>query len=127
MLKKILKHKSMHKITFFRLNKRFLKLISIIILIFSSVVYGLTPKTTFDHNINRVYLFTDVASECIDESAIYGPQTAEEAGYIAPEALEVTESAAGSVIINMGAVPQTIENGLKPYGIVHDLLNESND
>lgn len=29
---------------------------------------------------------------------------------------------AGSYIINMGVVPQTIGNGLKPYGLVYDLL-----
>ncbi len=28
----------------------------------------------------------------------------------------------GSYIINMGVVPQTINNGLKPYGLVYDLL-----
>jgi hypothetical protein len=29
---------------------------------------------------------------------------------------------AGSYIINMGVVPQTVANGLKPYGLVYDLL-----
>lgn len=29
----------------------------------------------------------------------------------------------GSFIINMGVTPQTIGNGLKPYGLVYDLLN----
>ncbi|MBT8220352.1 MAG: hypothetical protein KJP00_11025, partial [Bacteroidia bacterium] len=29
----------------------------------------------------------------------------------------------GSYIINMGVVPQTIENGLKPYGLVYDLIH----
>ncbi len=28
----------------------------------------------------------------------------------------------GSFIINMGVTPQTINNGLKPYGLVYDLL-----
>jgi hypothetical protein len=29
----------------------------------------------------------------------------------------------GSFIINMGVIPQTIGNGLKPYGLVYELLN----
>ena len=33
---------------------------------------------------------------------------------------------AGSYIINMGVVPQTIGNGLKPYGLVYDLLKNHN-
>ena len=28
----------------------------------------------------------------------------------------------GSFIINMGIVPQTIGNGLKPYGLIYDLM-----
>lgn len=31
--------------------------------------------------------------------------------------------ATGSYIINMGAVPQTFSNGLRPYGFVYELLN----
>ena len=31
--------------------------------------------------------------------------------------------APGSVVINMGIVPQTIANGLKPYGLVYNLLD----
>ncbi|RKT01746.1 RCC1 domain-containing protein [Chryseobacterium defluvii] len=33
---------------------------------------------------------------------------------------------AGSVIINMGATPQTVENGLNPYGLVYDLVVNQN-
>lgn len=29
----------------------------------------------------------------------------------------------GSFIVNMGVIPQTIANGLKPYGLVYELLN----
>ena len=29
---------------------------------------------------------------------------------------------AGSFIINMGVLPQTVANGLKPYGLVYELL-----
>jgi hypothetical protein len=32
----------------------------------------------------------------------------------------------GSFIINMGVVPQTIGNGLKPYGMVYDLVKNQN-
>ncbi len=32
----------------------------------------------------------------------------------------------GSVIINMGVDPQTINNSLKPYGLVHELLRKHN-
>ena len=32
----------------------------------------------------------------------------------------------GSYIVNMGVVPQTIANGLKPYGLVYDLLKNHN-
>jgi Bacterial Ig domain/Secretion system C-terminal sorting domain len=32
----------------------------------------------------------------------------------------------GSFIINMGVMPQTIGNGLKPYGMVYDLIREYN-
>jgi len=28
----------------------------------------------------------------------------------------------GSFIVNLGIMPQTIQNGLKPYGFVYDLL-----
>ena len=30
--------------------------------------------------------------------------------------------AAGSYIINMGVSPQTVNNGLKPYGMIYDLM-----
>ncbi|NNK90652.1 MAG: hypothetical protein HKO89_08605, partial [Saprospiraceae bacterium] len=30
---------------------------------------------------------------------------------------------AGSLIIDMGVVPQTIANGLKPYGLIFELIN----
>ncbi len=32
----------------------------------------------------------------------------------------------GSYIINMGVVPQTTSNGLKPYGLIYDLLKNYN-
>lgn len=32
----------------------------------------------------------------------------------------------GSFIVNMGVVPQTVANGLKPYGMLHQLLCEQN-
>ncbi|NNF01244.1 MAG: hypothetical protein HKN22_01025, partial [Bacteroidia bacterium] len=32
----------------------------------------------------------------------------------------------GSYIINLGITPQTIENGLKPYGLVHVILEHFN-
>ena len=28
----------------------------------------------------------------------------------------------GSFIVNMGVVPQTVGNGLKPYGMIYDLI-----
>jgi|GEM_PF-1331868 len=67
----------MHKITSFRLNKRFLTIVSVLTLIFSSVVYGLSPRTTFDHNLNSAYLFMDVEPECNDENIVFGPITEE--------------------------------------------------
>ncbi len=36
---------------------------------------------------------------------------------------QITSFPAGSFIINMGVVPQTVANGLKPYGLVYELLN----
>lgn len=30
----------------------------------------------------------------------------------------------GSLVIDMGVVPQTVENGLKPYGLVYELIND---
>ncbi len=33
---------------------------------------------------------------------------------------------AGSFIINMGVVPQTVANGLKPYGLIYELINNHN-
>lgn len=35
---------------------------------------------------------------------------------------QVTSFASGSFIVNMGVTPQTIANGLKPYGLVYDLV-----
>lgn len=32
----------------------------------------------------------------------------------------------GSYIINMGVTPQTVNNGLKPYGLIYDLLKNNN-
>jgi hypothetical protein len=32
----------------------------------------------------------------------------------------------GSLIINMGVTPQTINNGLKPYGLIYDLMRTYN-
>jgi len=52
--------------------------------------------------------------------------------WILPERFEAPEDIAvliptniptGSFIINMGVVPQTIANGLKPYGLLFDLIN----
>jgi hypothetical protein len=35
---------------------------------------------------------------------------------------QMTTLAPGSFIINMGVVPQTVGNGLKPYGMIYDLI-----
>ena len=48
--------------------------------------------------------------------------TTEEAHAAAP--YETMDS--GSYIINMGIVPQTYANGLKPYGMVYDLIRNYN-
>src|SRR5690349_21210068 len=31
----------------------------------------------------------------------------------------------GAFIINMGVVPQTVANGLKPYGLIYDLIKNN--
>jgi hypothetical protein len=36
---------------------------------------------------------------------------------------QMTTIPAGSFIINMGIVPQTVGNGLKPYGMIYDLIS----
>ena len=41
--------------------------------------------------------------------------------------LPVETLSTGSYIINMGVVPQTEANGLKPYGLVYDLLKNYNE
>ena len=35
---------------------------------------------------------------------------------------QATNFSAGAFFVNMGLVPQTIGNGLKPYGMVYDLV-----
>ena len=43
--------------------------------------------------------------------------------FINPAKSQTSETLqAGSVIINMGVVPQTIGNGIKPYGLIYDLV-----
>lgn len=42
--------------------------------------------------------------------------------YSATEAQTPTVIPAGSFIVNMGVLPQTVGNGLKPYGMIYDLL-----
>jgi hypothetical protein len=39
---------------------------------------------------------------------------------------QATHFSAGAFIVNMGIVPQTIGNGLKPYGMVYDLVQNYN-
>ena len=36
---------------------------------------------------------------------------------------QATTRVEGSLVIDMGVVPQTIENGLKPYGLAYELIN----
>lgn len=45
--------------------------------------------------------------------------------WFAPKALQAQTQTipAGSVIIDMGITPQTVENGLKPYGLAYELIN----
>jgi Bacterial Ig domain/Cadherin-like domain/Disaggregatase related repeat len=39
---------------------------------------------------------------------------------------QVETFTSGSYIINMGVVPQTVANGLKPYGLIYDLIRNNN-
>ena len=58
-----------------------------------------------------------------------GSFTAEESGYMVTENSSLVQNInlpAGSIIIDMGIVPQTINNGIKPYGLVHLLLKNHN-
>jgi len=36
---------------------------------------------------------------------------------------QTTNFASGSFIVNMGVVPQTVDNGLRPYGLVYEMLS----
>jgi hypothetical protein len=45
-------------------------------------------------------------------------------GFTANAALETIST--GSYVINMGITPQTVGNGLKPYGMIYDLLKNYN-
>jgi len=58
-----------------------------------------------------------------------GSFTAEESRYMITENSSMVQNInlpAGSIIIDMGIVPQTINNGIKPYGLVHLLLKNHN-
>ncbi|MDO7173358.1 SprB repeat-containing protein, partial [Mariniflexile sp. AS56] len=74
--------------------KRFFPAISFsVLMVFSILVFGLNPLPKSHSNISvELYSVED---------------------FLVPE---------GSIIIDMGVVPQTIKNGLKPYGLVHSLL-----
>jgi len=48
------------------------------------------------------------------------------AGVFTMQAQTQTETfATGSYIVNMGVTPQTVGNGLKPYGLIYDLLKNN--
>ncbi|MEN6549682.1 MAG: hypothetical protein ABFE07_26850, partial [Armatimonadia bacterium] len=42
-----------------------------------------------------------------------------------PASAALTTFPAGAYIINMGVVPQTVSNGLRPYGLVYDIVTNS--
>ena len=116
----------MRTYTQFILRKRLIKLISTITFIFSSIlVYGSDPIYSHNSNFDIFYPFMDVELVCNDEIQVFGPLTAEQAGYMVTETSSLVQNInipAGSVIIDMGVVPQTINNGIKPYGLVHLIL-----
>jgi len=120
----------MQTYTQFNLRKRIINLFYVLTLIFSStLVYGLGPLNSNNYNSSIFYSFEEVDLECIEEVVVYGPLTAEESGYIFPEnsysVLDISLPS-GSIIIDMGVVPQTFENGIKPYGLVYSLIDEDN-
>lgn len=48
-------------------------------------------------------------------------------GFVFSRALAANETLpTGAFIVNMGVVPQTIGNGLKPYGLIYDLIKNYN-
>jgi hypothetical protein len=116
----------MRTYTQFILRKRLIKLISTITFIFSSIlVYGSGPITNHYSNFDILYPFMDVELVCNDEIRVFGPLTAEQAGYMVTEtssSVQIINLPAGSMIVDMGVTPQTEENGLKPYGLLYSLL-----
>ena len=97
----------MRTYTQFILRKRLIKLISTITFIFSSIlVYGSVPINNHNSNFNILYTFMDVGQPCTDEIQVFGPLTAEQAGYIVTETTSLVQNInlpSRSIIIDMWA------------------------
>jgi hypothetical protein len=90
----------------------------------SSTVYGGTPPYTYAWSN-----FSTASSISNLQAGVYALTVTDSEGVIASDVVVVNNAnqvKTGSFIINMGVVPQTIGNGLKPYGMVYDLVRNYN-
>jgi uncharacterized repeat protein (TIGR01451 family)/gliding motility-associated-like protein len=118
----------MRNITSLSSYKKIITTLGVIALFFSSALVHVYSANTIYHG-KMIYPFMDIEIECIEEASMFGPLTAEESGYIYPEEIALVQNVslpAGSIIIDMGVTPQTVANGIKPYGLVHSLLKNFN-
>lgn len=90
----------------------------------STSVYGGTPPYTYEwSNYSTASSITDL------EAGLYSVSVTDNDGVVATGVVVVNNAnqvKSGSYIINMGVVPQTFGNGLKPYGMVYDLVRNYN-
>ncbi len=85
-----------------RINRKIIKCLTIYILMNTNCIYHLKKTSRSLAIVISIMLLT---------------------GSLNPLGAQTTETiSAGSFIVNMGVVPQTIGNGLKPYGMVYDLI-----
>ncbi len=83
-------------------------------------VYGGTPPYTYLwSNFSTAKSITNL------QAGVYSVSVTDNAGVVASDVVivnNVNQIKSGAFIVNMGVVPQTIGNGLKPYGMIYDLV-----
>ena len=76
----------MYKTTLLSVNKRFRNLFTAFLVFFlSALVFGSSSTIEDTYNFGLFYLHTEADSQSSDDVIVYGPITAEEAGYVYEE------------------------------------------
>ena len=122
----------MYKTTLLSVNKRFRNLFTAFLVFFlSALVFGSSSTIEDTYNFGLFYLHTEADSQSSDDAIVYGPITAEEAGYVYEEETIVSSGTIetfpiGTLVVAMDNILQEDEGDFNEYsyGLIVRLLYE---